>query len=306
MKTVYVLIVSIVIVVSMCGGILYFAKSTDTLNADEFFMQVWKPSLQYEQNDTWTLHDKVEIIYLYKIPDILLYNETGNFEIMNEYTAVKFETSREFLRLDGNQTSNFTVGKYATHLERTKYYENEVLLEMKRWGFIVNSRYLPPHIYNKWIATAFAHIQRVNESPPFQYSREIMNETTFKLIITGVPDYYPYPLRWNQVGCEFIKYTGTGIYENQTIGELPKMIKDGNLTQSNNPELLSLFNITVYDNEEMIYNFYYPDDTSGDEFIQKDQYLLISWNTAIDIQIELISYKFNDSINFLGIIDFET
>jgi hypothetical protein len=177
---------------------------------------------------------------------------------------------------------------------------------LKRWNLNVDSGYLPPHIYNKWKTIVFTQIQRNNESPPFEYSSEIMNGTTFKLLITGVPNYYPYPLRWNQVGCEFIEYLGTGIYDNITIGEDPKMLKDGNLSQSNNPELLSLFNITVYHHDERIYNFYYPDDNSGDEFIQKDQYLIINWNTAMDIQIELTSYKFDDSIRFLGIIDFET
>ena len=297
MKKIYVILISIIIILSTVGIIwLYKSPGGDSnkLNADDFFTEIWTTSLEYEQNDTWTLYDKVEKTYSYYIPELDSYNETGNLDIMNEYTAIKFETSEQVLVVEGNQTQNFTLGKYATHVEKVKYYENEELSEWWGWDHSIGSGYLPLHIYNKWVKVAFQQMRRANDSPPFTYSSEILNETTIKITITNVLEYYPNPIKWNQVHCKFIEFKGIGAFENITIGENPQMIKDENISFSNNPELLSLFNITAFQNDEMIYNFFYPYEASGNAYVKEGQYLLINWDTTKWIQMELTSINIED------------
>ena len=302
MKKIYVILISTVIILSIIGGIWYFGKPSDTLNADEFFTEIQESGLKCNQNDTWTLFDKVENVYVYYIPELDLINRTANLDVMNEFTAIKFESSEGYLRVEKNQTENFTVGDYATHEENVRYYEEDELSLLLLGDYApLDTGYMPRHIYNKWVIRAFHEITRINEFPPFNYTTEILNDTTIKVTITEVPDYYPYPLKWNQIECESILYKGIdiGFGVNTTIGEPVKAFKEGNYSNPHNPELLSLFNITVFQDYEKIYDIFYPNGFEGNEFIKAGQYLIINLNTTMETHVPLVLNELD-----LGSIDF--
>lgn len=290
-----IVIISGLIILAAIGVI--WLNPLNKLNADEFFTEIESQDIIFNQNDTWTLHDKVDKVYQYYLPELDLINKTVNYDENKEYTAIKFKTSYNYLKLEGNQTQNFTIGDYATHVENIRLCEGFELLKNDRNGNITSlseAKYVPQSIYNSMLINYFSWFSE--GLTRFDYSTEILNETALKVTITDVWDYYPYPIQWNQVKFYSLIFTGSviGMGENITVGEGILQYKNGSkdISLSANPELISLFNISVYQNDVKIYDIFYPDEYDGNHIINEGQYLIIDTLTSTEISFPLYSLKF--------------
>ena len=159
--------------------------------------------------------------------------------------------------------------------------------EYTAWGSEINrteGEYMPVFLFQfnliDWFHWLSYGINSLN------YTSEVLSPTEIKITITEVADYYPHPVKWNDINYRASKISG-------------------DYPTSWSATHYDFDSIKVYQGNDVIFDLVNPESYSSEMTIQKGQYFIFKESTHNPFIVNFYSLKYHESfelpyVNGLG------